>query len=259
MIKIELYDKSIKGKKIIENLVPWQESELGHETMKNEKEIIDIFKYDRLDEKNIKITCDQNHYIKIPNFCKTYYTFSMDDNFMDDELLIISNELNEVYILLSENEIDFKKRGTKFRPYIIDEISTDGNIINRYLINIFIKYKDNGKIANDEFKFQYEIRISKVFTINITYGLPEYIFLGYIIWFICNLIARNNIIKLINNPTVIIVFISCFIFSVVKAIFVETSLINQLLYLLKIKRRFYYTNRELKKMIKEYKKQNDVV
>lgn len=255
MIKIELYDKSIKGKKIIENLVPWQESEIGHELMKDEKEIIDIFKYDRLDGKNIKITCDQNHYIKIPNFCKTYYTFSMDDNYMDDELLIISNELNEVYIPLSENEIDFKKRSTKFRPYIIDEISTDGNIINRYLINVFIKYKDNGKIANDDFKFQYEIRVSKIFTINITYGLPEYIFLGYIIWFIGNLIAQKNIIKLINNPTVIIVFISCLMYSIIKSKFVDSSVINRILYLLRIKRRYYYTNRELKRMIKKYKKQ----
>ena len=253
MIKIELSNKSIKGRKVIENLVPWQEIELGHELEKNEKEIIEIFKYDRLEGKSIKITCDDNHYIKIPNFCKTYYTFSMDDNYMDDELLIISNELSEVYIPLSENEIDFKKRSTKFRPYIIDEISSDGNIINRYLINIFIKYKDNGKIANDDFQFQYEIRVSKVFTINITYGLPEYIFLGYIIWFISNLIAQNNVIKLINNPTVVIVFISCLIYSVIKAKFVDNSVANRLLCFLRIKRRYYYTNRELKQMIKKFK------
>ena len=254
MIKIELFNKSIKGKKIIENLVPWQESQVGHKLIKEEKEIIDIFKYDKLDGKNIKITCDENHYIKIPNFYKTYYTFSIDDNYMDDELIIVSNESNEVFIPLNEDEINFKEKTAKFRPYIIDEISADGNVINRFLINVFIKYKDNGKIANDDFKFQYEIRVSKVFTINITYGLPEYIFLGYIIWFIGNLIAKKDVISLINNPTVIIVLISCFMCSIIKAKFVDNSLINQILYLIKIKHRYYYTNRELKKMIKEYKK-----
>ena len=88
-----------------------------------EKEIIDIFKYNRLDGKNIKITCDDNHYIKIPDFGKTYYTFSTDDNYMDNELVIISSELKEVYIPLNEDEIDFKERSTKFRPYIIDGIN----------------------------------------------------------------------------------------------------------------------------------------
>lgn len=257
MIRIELTTESIKGKKNICNLVEWQETELGHDLNSEEKEIIDIFKYDRLDGKNIKISCDDNHYIKIPDFDKTYYTYSTDDNYMEEELVVISSELREVYIPLNDYEIDFDTKSTKFRPYVIDEVSIDGNTINRYLINIFIKYKDNGKIANDEFGFQYEIRLSKIFTINITYGLPEYIFLGYIIWLIGNWITGTNMTKLINDPTVIIVFISCLICTIIKSKFVDNSIINQLLYAIKLKPRYYYTNREIKKQIKEYKKKQN--
>lgn len=253
MLKFELTNKSIKGKKVIENLVPWQDGNIGHKLNKEETEIIKIFKHDRLGNKNIKITCDSNNYLKIPNFCKTYYSFISDDNYLNEELIVTANELNEVYIPISDHEISFNKSSSLFRPYVIDEINSSGTVITRYSIYVYIKYKDNGKIANEKFDFAFEVRINKVFSINITYGLPEYIFLGYLIWGIINLALGKNIVTLINNPTTIVVIVSCFIFSIVKALFLEHSIINQLLYAFKFKRRFYYTNRELKAQIKKYK------
>ena len=86
--------------------------------------------------------------------------------------------------------------------------------------------------------------------------MPDIIFIGYIIWLIINIVNKNNILELINNPTVIIVAISCLMFIIVKEIFIGDTIIDQLLYLLKIKKRKYYSNHQLKKMIKKYKKNN---
>ena len=239
MINVELSKKNIKGRKVIDSFVPWQNSNSGHELDEDEKLIIKTYKYDRLKNKNIRITCDDNHYLKIPYFCKTYYSFSSDDNYINDELIVATSEVREVYIPFNEDEINF-----------------DGNIIERHFIVIYIKYKDNGKIANDKFDFDYKISINKVFKINITYGLPDIIFIGYIIWLIINVIIKKNILELINNPTVIIVAVSCLMFIIVKEIFIGDTIIDQLLYLLKIKKRKYYSNHQLKKMIKKYKKNN---
>lgn len=255
MINVELYKKSIRGRKQIDSSVSWQNSNSGHKLDEDEKAIIKTYKYDRLKNKNIRITCDDNHFLKIPNFCKTYYSFSSDDNYTNNELIIATSELREVFISFNEYEIDFEENSVLFRPYIIDEISNDGNIIERHFIVIYIRYKDNGKIANDEFDFDYKISINKVFKINITYGLPDIIFIGYIIWLIINIVNKNNILELINNPTVIIVAISCLMFIIVKEIFIGDTIIDQLLYFLKIKKRKYYSNYQLKKMIKKYKKQ----
>ena len=253
MIKAKLYSKSIKGKRKIENLIHWQDYNYGHELLDSEKETIDLYKSNKLKDKSIRVFCQEGNYLKVPHFYKTYYTISSDDNYAKEELAVYTNESNEFYIPINEYEISFNKSSSLFRPYIIDEISNNENVIKRYCIVVSISYKDNGKLNNNNFEFDYSVRINKVFEKNITYGLLDYAFYGYCIWVIMNLVLKNRIFEQINNPTTIIVFLTYLIYIFVKTKYVGHTIINKLLFLLKIKKRDYYTNSELRNMFKKYK------
>lgn len=254
MIKVKKYIGNIKGKKKIENLIPWQNDNVGYELSDEEKRTINIFKYRKMKNTSFKITCDSNCYLKIPYFDNTYYTVVSDDNYTKGELTIITKDLNEIYIPINENEINFDKNSSIFRPYIIDEITNNENIIKRYLVVVSIQYKDNGKINNENFDFDYSIRINKVFERNITYGLLNYAFYGYFLWVILNIFMKRNFLELINNPTTITVLITYLISTLVKTIHIGNTFLNKILVFFKIKEKNYCTNRELKKIFKKYKK-----
>ena len=254
MIHIKEYNGNTKGKRIIENLIPWQDNNIGHKLSDEEKDTIRTFKHNKMKDKSIQITCDDNSYIIIPNFNKTFYTVSSDDNYTKGELTITTKDINEIYIPIKDYEIDFKKNSSMFRPFIIDEITNNENVIKRYLVILSIQYKNNGKINNENFDFDYTVRINKVFEKNITYGLIDYAFYGYLLWIIINLLLKKDFLYLLNNPTSIIVIITYLISIIVKTRFIGNTIINKIPFFLRIKKKYYYTNNDLKKLFKKYKK-----
>ena len=258
MIKFETCDKELKGERILNSLIPWNSDNCGFNIYDSDINVINLFQDNKVYNKSIKITVGDGEYIRIPNYKNCFFTSSSDDNYSNKELSVHNDKINELYIPVTTDDLNFKEKNKLFKNYIIDVINDRETIIQRYFIYITINYKNNGKRGNLNFDFDYEVVIHKIFEKNITYGLVNYMFLGYLIWIFVMLIlsiSANSvdIHDIFTSPLLYVVMVSYITYIFVKTRYVGNTYINKaksiFLQIIKKRKKDYYSMRDVRKIL----------
>lgn len=220
MIKFERDEGNLDGKRRLYSLIPWLEDEKAFQLYNEEREVINIFKYEKLKNQSLKITVGKNQYIKIaevrvPNEKHNIIYTGMEDSntsYKNGDISIYLDRPTELWIDFNNRDINFIKYNSVFRAYYIYVMNDNDLALEKYLIYVKLTHKNNGTIANPDFKIDVEVSCRKIGHINVAYGIIDFAFFGYIIWIIANVICLNNynnfINNLISNNTIYIISLS---------------------------------------------------
>lgn len=270
MIKFEKYIGDLKGKKVLYSTINWLEIEDSLSLLNEDKESIEIFKEEKLNDTSIKISVDDNQYIKIANFNEArkgespFYTGFSDSNYSnkDGELSLNTDRPKELWIELDVQNISFEHSSNQYKAYYIDVINENDKNLERYYILVEVCHKNEGKIGNTNFNFDVKVLYYKVKMISITYDTIDCTFCGYFIWFIINLafFNKNGVfsMRIIQEYYTYAIFASYISYLYFRTKYIENSWLNNLECLLdKKKRKQFITNKDVKKYLKEQYKQSE--
>lgn len=222
MINFEVYSGDLQGKRRLNSIIPWLEDEVGFELFEGEIRNINIFKYEKLKDKALKLTVGENQYIKVSdafvknngNKLQIFYTSMSNSNYVikNNEISIHNDRPRELWIDFNSSEIEFNKRNKIYRGYYINVINENDMSLQKYYIYVILNYKNNGTIGNKNYDFDVEISCLKVGDINVAYGVIDLAFVGYFIWGGLNMKLNNNngefIKRIVMEPSAYVILLS---------------------------------------------------
>lgn len=209
---------------------------------KEEREVINIFKYEKLKNQSLKISVGQNQYIKIvdvrvPNEKHNIFYTGMEDSntsYKNGEISVYLDRPNEIWIDFDENEINFSKYNSVFKAYYIYVMNDNDLALEKYLIYVTLTHKNDGTISNPDFKIDVEVSCRRIGRINVAYGVIDFAFFGYVVWIFANIIflnKNNSFLKnLISNNTIYIIILSYLSQIWFRYKYVGNSYLNRLKY-----------------------------
>ena len=260
MLKLEKYEEDIKEKECLLTTLPWVKYD-SLSLDEEETRFVNIMKGNWLYNTSIKVTVPDGYYLKVPHLYGSYFNGSFGDNFENKELSIYTNKPNEIFIPIDTHKIKFEGTDKVYNRYLIDVINNSGTIIYRYIIHIILCYKDNGKSKNRNGTIDVKVSAIEVFRKEITYGMINILFLGYLLWFIitltCAIIVKKDLFNLIMEPSTVVIFFSYLMYIIIRTKYVGDTWVNRIL--LNIRRFFkkptsrYYSMSFIKKEIKKQK------
>lgn len=270
MLNFEPYDGDLQGKRRLYSTIPWVEDETGFELFEDEIRTINIFKYEKLKNKALKITVGENQYIKVSDVVvksggskfQIFYTGMSNSNHVikNNEISVHNDRPRELWIDFNSHEIEFNKRNRIYRTYYINVINENDMSLQKYYIYVILNYKNNGTIGNKDYDFDVEVSCLKVDDINVAYGVIDLAFIGYLIWGVINIIFNNDngefIKKLIMEPSAYLILLSYISQLWFRTRYIGNTKLNLIAFWL---RKFWYNKFKKKEIYNHFLTNKEVV
>jgi len=251
LLKFELINDSRDiGKRYLYSFNRWQESNLTSEIFRG-LDRVEIA--DKLRNKMIKITCDNNKYFQIEKIkgSQIQYTGSSDSNDYMGNLYLYRDKPRELYIGLNYDLISMKNGESLYREYLLKVVSDNDLKVEYHGIVVTLTYKNKGKIDNDDFDIDVSVYSHELKTVNLTANTIDISFLSVLAYFIISTCINGKIDTGYFGYAVIAIILTYLIQLISRTIYTKNTYLNKIYKMIFKKHKSRFTYKEFKNRVFE--------